>query len=111
MIFGLENRGEISFFMSRHFDQTILMTILILHFLCLSALKIITGDCFVIRINKMTYSKPNMSCFIYFTIFAALFPQHVSPIHLYRVTCKWHMVEITYHEVNDSSNETMINFK
>ena len=37
MIFGLENRGKTSFFMSRHFDQT--LTILILRFLCFGALK------------------------------------------------------------------------
>ena len=37
MIFGLENRGVTSFFMSRHIDQT--MTILILRFLCFGAQK------------------------------------------------------------------------
>ena len=51
-----------------------------------------------------------MGCFIYFSIFAALFPQHAFPTHLYRDTYKWRMNEITYHQVNDSSNETMINF-
>ena len=51
----MENRGETSFFMTCHFDQT--MAILILRFLCFCARKRITGNCFVIRINKMTYSK------------------------------------------------------
>ena len=48
-MFGLENRGETLIFMSRHFDQT--MTILISHFLRFGALKILTGDYFVLR-NK-----------------------------------------------------------
>ena len=87
VIFGLENRGETLFFMSRHFDQT--MTILTSHFLHFGALKRITGDCFVIRINKITYSKPNIGCFInYFSIFTTLFSQHVFPIHLCRVAYK-----------------------
>ena len=42
IIFGSENRGETSFFISRHFDQT--MTILILHFLCFGALKELFWD-------------------------------------------------------------------
>ena len=111
MIFGLENRGETSFFMSCHFDQTI--AILILHFLCFCARKRITGDCFVIRINKnpifktssskykSKWNKPNPSrtransklnngmIFFISVFFAALFPHHVFPIHFYRVTYKW----------------------
>ena len=47
-MFGLENRDES--FMSRHFDET--MTILISHFLRFGALKILTVDYFVLRINK-----------------------------------------------------------
>ena len=37
-----------------------------------------------------------MGCFIISVLFAALFPQHVFPGHLYRVTHKWRMNEITY---------------
>ena len=55
-MFGLENRGET--FMSRHFDET--MTNLISHFLRFGALKILTGDYFVLRLNKITYSKQNI---------------------------------------------------
>ena len=50
-MFSLENRGETLIFMSRHFDET--MTILILHFLHFGALKISTGDYFVLRINQI----------------------------------------------------------
>ena len=49
-MFGLENRDETLIFMSRHFDETV--TILISHFLNICALKNITGDYFVLRINK-----------------------------------------------------------
>ena len=54
-MFGLENRGETLIFMSRYFDET--MTILISHFLRFGALKILTGDYFVLRINQILYSK------------------------------------------------------
>ena len=54
-MFGLENRGETFIFMSHHFDET--MTILISHFLRFGALKILTGDYFVLRINQVIYSK------------------------------------------------------
>ena len=54
-MFGLENRGETLIFMWRHFDTT--MTILISHFLHFGALKILTGDYFVLRINQIIYSK------------------------------------------------------
>ena len=50
-MFGLENRAETLIFMSRHFDET--MTILFSHFLRLSALKVLTGDYFVLRINQI----------------------------------------------------------
>ena len=50
-MFGLENRGETLIFMSRHFDET--MTILISHFLRFGALKILTGDYSVLRINQI----------------------------------------------------------
>ena len=47
--------AETIIFMSRHFDKT--MTILILHFLRFGALKISTGDFFVLKINQIIYSK------------------------------------------------------
>ena len=49
-MFGLENSGETLIFMSRHFDEK--MTTLISHFLHFGALKILSGDYFVLRINK-----------------------------------------------------------
>ena len=54
-MFGFENRGETLIFMSRHFDET--MTILISHFLRFGALKMLTGDYFVLRINQIIYYK------------------------------------------------------
>ena len=57
-MFRLENRGETLISMSRHFDKT--MTILISHFLRFGALKILTGDYFVLRINKIIYSEPKI---------------------------------------------------
>ena len=78
-MFGLENRGEILIFMSRHFDET--MTILILHFLRFGALKILTGDYSVLRINQIIYSKWKNGCFIHFSIFPSTFPTAVFPIH------------------------------
>ena len=54
-MFGLENRGETLIFMLRHLDET--MTILISHFLHFGALKILTGNYFVLRINKLICSK------------------------------------------------------
>ena len=41
--------------MSRHFDETII--ILISHFLRFGALKKLTGDYLVLRINQIIYSK------------------------------------------------------
>ena len=82
-MFGLENRGETLIFMSKHchfhFDET--MTILILHFLHFGALKILTGDYFLLRINQITYCKQKMGCFIHFSIFPSTFPTAVFPIH------------------------------
>ena len=53
----------------------------------------------VLGINKITYAKQKMKCFIHFSIFTTLFSQHVFPIHLfvhgYRVAYKWHMEEVT----------------
>ena len=60
-MFGLENRGETLIFMSRHFDET--MTILISLFSDLVALKILTRDYFVLRINQIRFSKQKpISC-------------------------------------------------
>ena len=78
-MFGLENRGETLMFMSRHFDET--MTILISHVLRFGALKILTGDYFVLRINQIIYSKQKNWCFIHFSIFPSTFPKAVFPIH------------------------------
>ena len=58
-MFGLENKGKTLIFMSRHFDET--MTVLILHFLRFGALKILTGDYFVLRINQIIY-RPFSHC-------------------------------------------------
>ena len=78
-MFGLENRGQTLIFISRHFDET--MTILISHFLHFGALKILTADYFVLRINQMVYSKQKIGCFIHFSIFPSTFPTAVFPIH------------------------------
>ena len=78
-MFGLENRGETLIFISCHFDET--MTILISHFLRFGALKILTGDYFVLRINQMIYSKQKIGCLIHFSIFPSTFPTAVFPIH------------------------------
>ena len=92
IMFGLENRDETVIFMSRHFDQN--MTILISHFLRFGALNdFFTGDCFVIRINKITYSKQKWD-----VLFNSVFS--IFPIHLYRVGYKWRMDKITYQQVN-----------
>ena len=78
-MFRLENRGETLIFMSCHFDET--MTILISHFLHFGALKILTGDYFVLRINQILHSEQNIGCFIQFSIFPSTFPTAVFPIH------------------------------
>ena len=100
-MFGLENRGETLIFMSRHFEE--IMTFLISHFLRFGALKILTGDYFVLRINEIIYSKQKIGCFIHFSIFPALLHQ-ISLLILYRVACKWRMDRITYQQVNDYWN-------
>ena len=78
-MFGLENRGETLIFMSCHFDK--IMTILISHFFRFGALKILTGDHFVLRINQIICSKVKIGCFIHFSIFPSTFPTAVFPIH------------------------------
>ena len=99
-MFGLENRGETFIFMSRHFDET--MTILISHFLRFGALKILSGDSFLLRINKIIYSKQKIGCFIHFSILPSTFPTAAfPPFTLYRVAYKWRMGRITFHQVND----------
>ena len=90
------NDRETLTFMSRHFNET--MTILILHFLHFGALKILTGDYYVLRMNKITYSKQKMGCFIH--LFSSTFPTAYFP-YLYRVVYKWRMDKITYQQVND----------
>ena len=65
--------------MSRHFDETV--TILISHFLRFGALKILTGDYFVLRINQIIYYKQKIGCFIHFSIFAQHFSYSIFPIH------------------------------
>ena len=49
-MFGLEKRGETLF--SCRVNSTKKMAILISHFLRFGALKVLTGDYFVLRINK-----------------------------------------------------------
>ena len=80
-MFGLENRGETLIFMSRHFNET--MTISILHFLRFSALKNLTGDYFVLRINQIIYSKQKIKCFFFILVFS----QHFSYISLSLLLC------------------------
>ena len=78
-MFSLENRDETLIFVSRHFDKT--MTILISHFLRFGALKILTGDYFVLRISQIIYSKRKIGCFIHFSILPSTFPTAIFPIH------------------------------
>ena len=77
-MFCLENRGETLIFMSHHFDKT--MTILISYFLPFGALKNLTGDYFVLRINQIIYSKQKIGCFIHFSIYPSTFTAAVFPI-------------------------------
>ena len=77
------------------------MTILISHFLGFGALKISTGDYFVLRINQITYSKQKKWFFIHFSIFPSTFPAAVFPIDFVQVAYKWRMDRITYQQVND----------
>ena len=53
----MENRGKTLIFMSGHFEET--MTILISHFLRLGALKKLTGDYFVLKINATIFQTKN----------------------------------------------------
>ena len=71
MMFGLEDRGETLIFISCRFDKT--MTILISDFLRFGALKILTGDFFVLMINQIIYSKHKMMFFSFYYFF-----QHLS---------------------------------
>ena len=66
---GLANRSETLIFMSLHFEET--LTILISHFLHFGALRIFTDYCFVMRVNKMVYSKQKYS-FYQIHIYASL---------------------------------------
>ena len=95
---GLENRGKTLIFMSRHFDET--MTILISHFLRFGALKRLTGDYFVLRINQYITNQKLDVLFI-LVFFPALFLQQFSPFTFHRVVYKWRMDRITYQQVND----------
>ena len=49
---------------------------------CIGALKILTGNNFVLRINqiRVIYSKQKIGCFIHFSIFPSTFPTAVFPI-------------------------------
>ena len=71
-MFSLENRGETLIFMSRYFNKA--MTILISHFFRFDALKNQLVKYFVLRINKIIYSKPKSGRFIHFSIFPSTFP-------------------------------------
>ena len=79
-MFDLENRGETLIFMSRHFDET--MIIFISHFLRFCALKILTGDYFVLRISQIMYSKKKMDVLFILGFFPALFLQQFFPLTL-----------------------------
>ena len=63
--------------MSRHFDKT--MTLLISHFLRFGALKILTGDYFVLKINQIIIFQTNVLFILEF--FPSTFPTAVFPIH------------------------------
>ena len=93
-MFGLENRGETLIFMSRHFDET--MTILISHFLRVGALKMLTGDYFMLRINQIIYSKQKTGCFIHVSSFPSTFPTAV-----FSHSLRTGMGRNTYQHVND----------
>ena len=80
-MFGLENRGETLIFMSRHFDET--MIILISHFLPFGALKNLTCDYLVLKINKIIYSKLKIDVLfiLAFLVFFPALPTAHFPIH------------------------------
>ena len=99
-MFSLESRGETVIFMSPHFDET--MTILISHFLRFSALKILTGDYFVLRINHTNiFQTKKVDVLLILVFFPALFLQQFFPFTLYWVAYKWRMDRNTYQHVND----------
>ena len=93
IMFGLENRDETLIFITRHFDQT--MAILISHFFRFGAPKVLTGDCFVIKIKQNNIIRTKTGCFIHFSIFTTLSHRMFSPFILYRVAYKWRMDKIT----------------
>ena len=87
-MFNLENRGKTLIFMSCHFDETI--TILISRFLRIGALNILTGDYFVLRMNKIIYLKKLM--FYSFQYFSQHFSHSIfSPFICtgWRTNCVW----------------------
>ena len=53
----MENRGETLICMSRHFDETIIISIS--KFLRFDALKMLTCDYFALRIDKIKYYQKN----------------------------------------------------
>ena len=63
-MFDLENRGKTLIFMSRHFDETwpfwFRIFSVVVHW------KILTGNYFVLRKNKIIYSKQEIGCFYSF---------------------------------------------
>ena len=69
----MENKGD-TLIMLRHFNETV--TILITHFLHFGALKILTDDYFVLRINEIIYSKQNFKKKMD-VLFTSVFSQHV----------------------------------
>ena len=75
-MFGLKIRGKTLIFMSSHFDET--MTFLISHYLRFDALKILTGDYSVLRIEYITYLKQG-KC-IMFDSFQYFFQHFVNSI-------------------------------
>ena len=95
-MFGLENRGETSYRQK--------MTISILYFLRFDTLENLTGDYFVLRIYEIMCSKQKKDALFISVFFQTLFPQHILPIHLYRVAYKWRMNRITYQPVHDQWN-------
>ena len=76
---GLEN-NKINFYVTSLQQKNDQLIISILHFLQYGALKILTGDYFMLRISKTT-----SGCLIHLSIFPITFPTAVFPIHLYRV--------------------------
>ena len=90
-MFRLEIRGETLIFMSRLFDKT--MTILISHFLRFGALKILTGDYYVLRINQIIYSKQKIECFIHSSRLICHYQPCLFPL-LYFLSLMFHTVPV-----------------